>query len=151
MTRTKLALMALLFVCSGILQATETIPIFSTNATWRLFKGTAEASSPDITLWRTNTFVDSSFTDAAAPFWYDTTGDTSTRAGGTTLGDMINSYSCIFLRKQFVLTNATQIAALEFNANVDDGFVAWINGREVRRVNVAGNTDDPVTINTLAG
>ena len=49
------------------------------------------------------------------------------------------------------MTNATQIAALEFNANVDDGFVAWINGREVRRVNVTGNTDDPVTINTLAG
>src|SRR6476659_5999154 len=40
------------------------------GATWKYLRGTAEASSPDATLWRTRTFDDSAWLDGAMPFWY---------------------------------------------------------------------------------
>src|SRR6185503_4771442 len=70
MTRTTFALVAVLSLFGSLLPAAETFPIFSTNATWRLFKGRTEASSPDITSWRSNTFNDVAFTNAVAPFTY---------------------------------------------------------------------------------
>src|SRR5207247_6031407 len=115
---------------------------------WRLFKGRTEASTPDTTAWRRLNFVDSAFVDAPAPFWYDVTGDSSTLAGGTRFTDMQNAYTCIFLRRTFVLTNITEFSALKFGALVDDGFVAWINGTEVQRVNV-GTAGGAVTVSTL--
>jgi hypothetical protein len=150
MTRSTVALAAFLFASCFHLQSAETVPLISSNATWRFFRGTNEASLPDTTMWRSNTFIDSSFANAPAPFWFDNTGDTSTRIGGTRLTDMLNSYSCIFLRKEFVLTNAAIFGGLQLNANVDDGFAAWINGREVQRVNIGGQSGDPVATNTLA-
>ena len=145
MTRTKLTLVALLLACANLLEAAETFPIFSTNATWRLFKGRAEASTPDITAWRSNTFNDATFTNAAAPFSYG-----ENYGYGTDMSDMLNSYTCFFLRRTFEITNKAAIAALEMVAKVDDGFVVWINGAEQRRVNMSGATGDPVTTNTLS-
>jgi hypothetical protein len=60
---------------------------------------------------------------------------------------MQNSYSCLFLRRTFDLANVEEIAALRLGAKVDDGFVAWINGVEVQRVNLAAG---PVTYTNLA-
>jgi hypothetical protein len=145
MTQTASAIVAILLAFSGVLSAAETFPIFSTNATWRLFKGRAEASTPNITTWRSNTFNDVSFVDAAAPFTYG-----EGYAYGTDMTDMLNSYTCFFLRRTFEVTNKAQIAALEMVAKIDDGFVVWINGAEQRRVNMAGVTGDPVTTNTLS-
>ena len=104
-------------------------------------KGTAEASFP-VAQWRSAGFVDSSFTTAPAPFWY---GDP--RTGGTQLTDMQGGYSCIFLRHTFVVTNTAEIGALDLNAFIDDGFIAWINGAEVERVSMPAG--DP-TYETLA-
>jgi len=129
-----------LAVASPLASASE---IFSTNSVWRFRKGNSEASSPTST-WRTPSFDDTAagFSDASAPFWY---GDV--RAGGTQLTDMQNSYTCIFLRRAFTIGNAAQISALQLRAYVDDGFVAWINGVEVARVNVSGTSP---TYQTLA-
>ena len=126
----------LAFVLPVVAAHSATVTVFSTNQTWRYAPGTAEASTP-IAAWRSNAFNDASFVNAAAPFWYDTQAvpDTSTRIGGTHIVGMQNAYFCIFLRKQFVLTNTPYLTNLQLNANVDDGFVAWINGYEVLRVN----------------
>ncbi len=145
MTQTAPAIVAILLAFSGVLHAAETFPIFSTNATWRLFKGRAEASTPNITSWRSNTFNDAAFTNAAAPFSYG-----ESYGYGTDMSDMVNNYRCFFLRRTFEITNKAQIAALEMVAKVDDGFVVWINGAEQRRVNMPGVTGDPVTTNTLS-
>src|SRR6185436_13141597 len=126
------AVLALLSPLAGVHAATVTV--FSTNQTWRYAPGTAEASTP-IAAWRSNSFNDVNFVDSPAPFWYDATGDTSTRVGGTHIVGMQNTYLCIFLRKQFVLANTPYTTNLQLNACVDDGFVAWINGTEVLRVN----------------
>src|SRR5256714_1701913 len=143
---TRLVLAAVMLAMT---QAVEAGLIFNTNANWRLFPGRTEAATPDTTAWRRGHFVDSAFVDARAPFWYDVTGDSSTLSGGTRFTDMQNQYTCIFLRRTFVLTNITEFSALKFGALVDDGFVAWINGTEVQRVNM-GTAGGAVTISTLA-
>ncbi len=116
--------------------------LFSTNSNWRFVRGTNEASLPDTTLWRTNTFIDSNFADAESPFWY---GDA--RPGGTPLNDMLNVYTCIFLRKTFVVPDATGVSNLRLTHYIDDGFVLWLNGKELYKENVVGNA---YSTNTLA-
>src|SRR5262245_27496165 len=145
MTHVSLALTAVLCLSSALLPSAQSAPLFPTNATWRLFKGRTEASSPDVAAWRSNNFNDVAFTNAQAPFTY---GEGYTY--GTDMSDMLNQYTCFFLRRTFEITNKTFVSALRFGAKVDDGYVVWINGTELLRVNVAGAPGDPITIATLA-
>jgi len=137
---TRVVLLGLLF-CS----AAQSAVLFSANSTWRFFKGTNEASSPDTTSWRNNAFNDVNFANASSPFWY---GDP--RPGGTQLTDMFGAastnYTCIFLRKTFAVTNVAAIGGLRLTYYIDDGFVAWVNGVEVFRENVP----NPISRTTLA-
>ena len=114
------------------------------GSVWRWRPGTNEASAP-VTAWRTADFRDVQFAPAPAPFWY---GDAL--PGGTQISGMQNVYGSIFLRKSFVVAQPSDVAALRMGALVDDGFVAWINGTEVLRVNVPGSPGDPVGVGTLA-
>ncbi|MBN1670163.1 MAG: right-handed parallel beta-helix repeat-containing protein [Kiritimatiellae bacterium] len=101
------------------------------GAAWRYRKGTAEASVP-ASGWRRPAFHDSSWVQGRAPFGY---GD---GPYGTTLGDMLNSYSCVFLRKTFQVDDPARVIDLRIQAVYDDGFVLWVNGEELARVNVPG-------------
>ncbi|MBN2506918.1 MAG: lamin tail domain-containing protein [Verrucomicrobia bacterium] len=129
--RFAIAMMVLAFVAQA-----AAAPLFERGATWRWRPGSTEASSP-VNAWRTNGFNDAEFVSAPAPFWY---GDAL--AGGTQITGMSGVYGCIFLRLPFVVTNVNEIAALRMGALVDDGFIAWINGTEVLRVN---STNPPGT------
>ncbi len=113
-------------------------------ADWRWRTGVTEASTP-VEAWRALGFDASGFTPAPAPFWY---GDVL--PGGTQIAGMQNNYRCIFLRKTFVIGNVTEVGGLRLGALVDDGFVAWINGVEVQRVNMSGAAGTAVSITTLA-
>ncbi len=108
--------------------------LVQSNANWLFVKGTNEASSP-ISLWRTNGFDDSAWSNAPAPFYY---GDAYNTPGnpGTLLTDMQSNYTTIYLREKFVVANASAITNLILGVQIDDGFVAWINGVEVARFNV---------------
>ncbi len=118
--------------------------LVTTGSVWRWLPGTNEASTP-VAAWRGQGFSDSRFTSAPAPFWY---GDVL--PGGTQLSGMQSVYSCIFLRRTFGLTNTSAIGGLRMTARVDDGFVAWINGAEVLRVNMPGEPGTAVSVGTLA-
>jgi hypothetical protein len=117
--------------------------IFSTDSTWKYFKGYSEASTPDTTAWRNIGFDDSSWLVGEAPFFYENdpgSGNPTAYTGNTDLTDMYGGYTCIFMRQTFVLTNLSQIAQLQLTALSDDGFIAWINGTEVARFNMpSGN------------
>lgn len=116
----------------------QTFPLFATNATWRYVKGTQEASAPDPSMWRQRAFDDRAWNFGNAPFFYGETYLTP----GTLLGDMQNTYTTLFLRRAFVITNAAEIAQLELTAACDDGYIAWING--VPLVNANGPAGDPL-------
>ena len=131
-----------LFVLIAQAPAAVLVP---TAATWRWRPGTNEASVP-VNLWREAGFADTQFTTAPAPFWY---GDVL--PGGTQINGMQNVYLCVFLRKTFVVTNLAEIGGLRLGALVDDGFVAWINGTEVQRVNMPGAAGTAVRAGAASG
>src|SRR6185436_7289339 len=113
------------------------------NSVWRFIKGVAEASSPT-NAWRQIGFDDSSWSNAAAPFFY---GDPYTNFPaniyGTELTDMRSNYTTIYLRKEFVVQNKNIMTNLVLNAQSDDGFIAYINGTMVARFNAGANNDLP--------
>lgn len=96
-----------------------------------MVKGTNQPSIPADS-WRALAFDDSTWRIMPAPFHYG-----ENLPGGTLLSDMRGNYSSIFLRRSFEVSNPTQLRALELRAICDDGFIAWLNGVEVVRYNVA--------------
>ncbi|MBN1674196.1 MAG: chitobiase/beta-hexosaminidase C-terminal domain-containing protein [Kiritimatiellae bacterium] len=105
------------------------------GSAWRYRKGTAEASDPP-GAWRQLAFDDSSWSAGAAPFGY--TSDTNEGPFGTTLDDMRYTYTSLFLRKAFTIESPHAVAEAVLFAEYDDGFIVWVNGEELVRVNVPG-------------
>ncbi len=115
--------------------------VIARGAEWKFLKGRTEASSPDATSWRQPGFKDSTWAVGQTPLFY------GEPLFGTELTDMRGSYSSVFLRREFVVTNPAEISLVQLGASIDDGFIAWINGHEVARFNVAeGN----LAFNSLA-
>ncbi|MBN1670357.1 MAG: VCBS repeat-containing protein [Kiritimatiellae bacterium] len=131
---------------SNVAEAT-TLDAVAHGGSWRYRKGTAEPSSPN-TAWRSATFDDSAWPEGAAPFGYSS--DAAEGPFGTTLSDMRNGYSSLFLRSTFSVQQAAWITELRLETEIDDGFIVWINGEEVDRVNVDGAPGTPVPHDGLA-
>lgn len=130
-----------LYMGACMLAVANGAEFFAPDATiWKLLKGHAEASSP-VSAWREANFNDSGWADARSPIYYSTAAteppffDSGTFTG-TRLDDMQNNYTCVFLRKSFVVPSVTNVAELTLTVACDDGFIAWINGQEVARYNV---------------
>lgn len=96
---------------------------FPLGSTFRYLKGSDAASLA--TDWMNPDFDDSSWSEGSAPFWY---GDGS---GGTSLSDMQNNYSVLYLRSAFSVMKADSLKDLLVFCDYDDGFVMWINGHMV--------------------
>jgi hypothetical protein len=109
---------------------TEGQTLIPALSTWRYWKGTNEASSP-ASAWRNPAYSDAHWAVGAAPFHYG-----EGLSGGTTLADMRNRYTSVFLRREFQVAAPGEVQELRLIATCDDGFVAWINGREVARYNL---------------
>ena len=125
----KAAACAVALTSIGVARSETLSPI---GAEWRWLKGLEEASQPDPAAWRAVEFDDSSWPVNFAPFWY---GDPQAFPG-TQLPDMRGGYTCVFMRRTFELTHPSDVQTLTLGAQSDDGFVAWINGREVARFNM---------------
>ncbi len=93
---------------------------------WRFFRGTAEASSP-IQAWRDSNFDDSTWETGQTPLGYGIAGL------NTTISGMRNSYSTIYMRKEFTVPAGSVPKALKVRLHLDDGCVIWLNGTEVHR------------------
>ena len=127
-------------------QTTATVPesqIFLSPAdpSWRYRKGTSEPATTT-GAWRQLGFPE----DAS---WL--TGQTAIGYGdgddNTVLPDMLDNYTSIYLRHNFVAQKIP--AVLQLNVTIDDGFVAWINGIEVARFNV--NEPSPAFNSSASG
>jgi len=114
---------------------------------WAYSKGSAEASEP-ARAWRAVNFEDAGWPTGDAPFGYSS--DPDEGPFGTTLGDMKNNYSSVFLRREFTVQAPALVAEATLAAEYDDGFILWINGEEVGRVNVPGSPGTFLPCNQLA-
>ena len=101
------------------------------GALWQYRKGTAEPSAPPIA-WRYTDCDTGDWESGPAPFGY---GD---GPYGTELLDMQSNYPCLFLRHDFLLDCPTRVRELALWVLYDDGFIAWLNGQELARINVNG-------------
>ncbi|MBT3191779.1 MAG: PQQ-binding-like beta-propeller repeat protein, partial [Verrucomicrobia bacterium] len=101
-------------------------PLVKRNAQWRYRVG---ASAP--AAWNTPTFDASKWNVGTSGFGY---GDNLEK---TTL-PMRGKHAVVYIRTEFQVPNPEQIKGLSLGINYDDGFVAYLNGKEVVRKGVEG-------------
>ncbi len=92
------------------------------------------------TTWTSRTFNDSDWTTGQFGYGFETSGsdfqdaiETDVNPNGVHAGA-----TTLMTRTEFDLTDVADINQLTLNVKYDDGFVAYINGTEVTRANVAG-------------
>ena len=105
-------------------------PIVDLGPGWKYFKGTQEPVRYRRTItpeWTTEEFDDASWLNGSTGIGYGDGDD------ATVLRDMRNNYSSVYLRRSFVLPENTDLTKLALSINYDDGYVAFLNGREIAR------------------
>ena len=117
--------------------------IISSESAWHFQIGTGEASTPT-TAWRFPSFDDLIWPLGPGPIGY------GSFPLGTSVLSMKDQASSLFLRQSFHINELASIDTVLINTRFDDGFVAWINGREIMRIGVAGSVTDPLPFDTLA-
>jgi len=96
---------------------------FNTQSSYRYLKGIDAAGLESN--WFDPGFDDSMWSAEMAPFRF---GD---GVGGTELVDMQGNYSTLYLRSSFSASEVDLLDMLTIGVNWDDGFIIWINGKQV--------------------
>jgi outer membrane protein assembly factor BamB len=104
-------------------------PIIEKGADWQYLAGANPGSG-----WTRPDFKADKWKTSAAGFGY------SNDDIKTTLKNMRNSYSVIYLRGSFNLPGPDKIAELGLVVKYDDAFIAYLNGREILRVGVTSGS-----------
>jgi serine/threonine protein kinase/tetratricopeptide (TPR) repeat protein len=97
------------------------------GATWRFLRGTAEPT-PDLG-WTAPSFDDSGWEKGRGAFGYP-----EGPGVGTVLDDMRRAYNSVYLRHRFVAADPSSISKLVLSVGADHGVVAYLNGKEVGRI-----------------
>ena len=98
--------------------------IISQGDDWKYLVPTTEPSVN----WRVATYDDSSWKTGKSGFGFGDNDDAT----------VVTVTRSIFLRKKFNITNVAQIKQLVLHVDYDDGFVAFLNGVEIARSQMAG-------------
>ncbi|MCB9207467.1 MAG: CotH kinase family protein [Ignavibacteriales bacterium] len=103
-------------------QASSWHTVIDKNQVWKYFLGTKEPPSG----WKDIAFNDIGWNVGFSGFGYGD-GDDQTQ---------IDPVKSIYLRKNFTISDLENISILMFNIDYDDGFVAFLNGKEIARANL---------------
>jgi hypothetical protein len=119
-----------------------TSSLIETNAVWRYFKGTSNPNEG----WDTadQSFLGAAWGTSPAGFGY---GDGDDQ---TVLADMQNGYSTLYLRTTFSYHQVLDPRRLKLRIDYDDGFIAYLDGKEFARVNAPGEPAQRPPYNSLA-
>ena len=125
--------------------------IMEQGAEFSIFRGRVEPT-PDADGLPTLDWAQMDFDDSDPDLWEVGTsgigyGDQLENLG-TVINDMRNVYWTLYLRHTFEIEDLAAINSLVLNMDYDDAFVAYLNGVEIARRNVAGT---PPTFETAAG
>jgi hypothetical protein len=110
--------------------------LIARGAAWKFLRGSAVPAGGALD-WTQPDFDDPSWESGAAGFGYGDGDD------ATALDDMRGRYTTVLIRRDFEVGEPAAFDALELAIDYDDGFIAFLNGREVARDNVgaAGPAD----------
>ncbi len=117
------------------------------GALWRYFPGTAEPSEVPLD-WTTLEFSAESWLEGAGGFGY---GDDDDQ---TILDDMENSYSSLYIRREFTLSGLENFRRLVLTMDYDDAYVAYLNGVEIARsanLDGFGEPGEPLPYDLILG
>ncbi|MBI4323698.1 MAG: metallophosphoesterase family protein [Chloroflexi bacterium] len=123
----------------------DDISLVRISENWRYFKGITEPSNP-VTAWTQLDFNDDLWLSGPAAF----TANYGSYNEATVLTDFWSSYSSIYFRKKFTVSNPAAITWLILRVDYDDGFVAYLNGQEVARRGLAGDSGTPPAFSATA-
>lgn len=108
----------------------ESDPVVPEGGGWRFFKG-VRAPSGDELAWTRLDHDDSEWLEGATPIGHGNFGDR------TDLEDMKGNYTTVYLRRRFSYSSLPEnIIDVLLTVVFDDGFVAYLNGTEIARVNM---------------
>ncbi|GEM_PF-1763716 len=100
---------------------------------WKFFKGTEPPGNPP-NAWKAIDFDDSNWQTGPGGFGYGDDDD------ATILNDMLNNYVSVYIRKEFSASSLPGDEVVKLEIDYDDGFIAYLNGREIARANMPGGT-----------
>lgn len=118
-------------------------PIVKVGDVWSYWKGTA--APPGASMAWTGLGYDASAWESGPTGIGYADGDDA-----TVLDDMRGRYTVVFARRTFSVADPAALGRLLLRVDYDDGFVAFLNGVEVARRNVAGSAGDPVEEDDVA-
>ncbi len=127
--------LCVLYILAAGLSFARAGEFISAGARARYFKGFSEPTPENIAAWRELDFNDSNWDIGSFPFYY---GEALT---GVELPDMRGNYTTLYTRVEFDVPEIADVQTLTLTALSDDGFVAWINGKEAARFNVLTNNE----------
>jgi hypothetical protein len=104
-------------------------PVVPPRGLWRYWKGTSPPSAAPLA-WTELGFDDGAWSQGAAPFGYGNADD------ATLLDDMRGGYTSLYLRRELTYRAGEEVIDVILSAVFDDGFVAYLNGRELLRRNL---------------
>lgn len=107
----------------------ENKSIIAKGADWEYLAGANPGRG-----WTQIDYKDDNWKTSAAGFGY------SDEDVKTTLRDMRNRYSVVYLRKSFNLSEPNEITELGLVVKYDDAFIVYLNGREILRAGVVNGS-----------
>ena len=113
--------------------------LVSSSSSFRYFKGSKSPSEGD--LWTKPDFVDTKWLTGRGGFGYG-----QSNYIRTTLSDMRNKYSTVYMRQAFTVKSAKDLKSVILEVNYTGGYLCYLNGIEISRANVPQS----VTNETLA-
>ena len=116
--------------------------IISEGDMWKYRKGATPPPGAALD-WTKPGYADSEWASGPSGFGYGDDDD------ATVFSDMRNSYTTVYLRKSLTIEAVQNITQAELIIHVDDGFVAYLNGREIGRSR-AGQPGEPQLFDAVA-
>jgi acid phosphatase type 7 len=121
----------------------DNIALVRVGEEWAFFKGT-QAPLATSNTWQQVEFDDSAWLRAISGI-----GNIQVQ-NATFLTDMPGSYTSVFFRRKFHVQDPSQVIWLTLRMDYSDGFVAYLNGREIARRGLDGATHEAVPFDALA-
>ena len=126
-----LILLATLWTCGPawsmtIQVGTQGMDLVPPGAVWKFFRGQQPPSTSG-DAWRQVEFDDARWETGPAGFGFGDNDD------ATILNDMLGRYATVYIRKELSVAAVAPNAPVELTIDYDDGFIAYLNGKEVAR------------------